>query len=362
MAEWRQAEWRKSHRRGVTSESLIGIGPNARALFWTLFTCAWWDEESPEGRLLESPDPTDAKSIEALGAMSDLTQGQARTALERLRRKHIAEVDDYGVVILPKFRKWQRGESYERQERRQERQSTHWVYFALAGDLVKIGCSANPWARVADFAQGCPGIRLVGKIRGEFADERALHERFADLRARGEWFHYTGELRDYVEGIRSTTVVDDGSSTKEADSRQQKQRTPVVPGGDIKPPALVAHVLAELTRAVQELEPGSTGPRDTPSNRERIAKATKAHTLDEAGWSLAIHRQLESVRPNRQHWKFLSLSTLCRPNNGVLERLLSAPAPSESAARPTTSTPRPTLLSIAEIRQLEAAEDARATR
>lgn len=114
MAEWKQAEWRKSHRRGVTSESLIGIGPNARALFWTLFTCAWWDEESPEGRLLESPDPTDAKSIEALGAMSDLTQGQARAALEKLQRKHIVAVDEHGVVTLPKFRKWQRGESYER--------------------------------------------------------------------------------------------------------------------------------------------------------------------------------------------------------------------------------------------------------
>jgi len=114
MAEWRQADWRKSHRRGVTSESLLGIGPNARALFWTLFTCAWWDEESPEGRMLESPDPTDAKSIEALGVMSDLTQGQARTALERLRRKHIVAIDDHGVITLPKFRKWQRGESYER--------------------------------------------------------------------------------------------------------------------------------------------------------------------------------------------------------------------------------------------------------
>lgn len=120
MGEWRQSEWRKSHRRGVTSEHMLGVGPNARALFWTLFTCAWWDEESPEGRLLDSADPTDAKSIEKLGAMSDLTPGQARAALEKLRRTGTVAVDDHGVVILPRFRKWQRGESFERVKRHRD--------------------------------------------------------------------------------------------------------------------------------------------------------------------------------------------------------------------------------------------------
>ena len=64
-----------------------------------------------------------------------------------------------------------------------------WVYFIRAGDHIKIGWARDPKKRIDKFRTGCPfAIELIGVVRGGEDDERAIHDAFRPLRARGEWF------------------------------------------------------------------------------------------------------------------------------------------------------------------------------
>ncbi len=54
---------------------------------------------------------------------------------------------------------------------------------------VKIGCAADPQARLATLQTGCPSMLiLLGAIPGGLEGERALHSRFREHRVRGEWY------------------------------------------------------------------------------------------------------------------------------------------------------------------------------
>jgi predicted XRE-type DNA-binding protein len=58
-----------------------------------------------------------------------------------------------------------------------------------AGSLVKVGYSADPLSRLNKLRADNPReIRLLGVIAGDTALEAQLHERFAALHVRGEWF------------------------------------------------------------------------------------------------------------------------------------------------------------------------------
>lgn len=77
-------------------------------------------------------------------------------------------------------------------------ENAKYVYFAVDGMIVKIGCSANPWARVKEFRTSNPRIELALVMPGSFDIERQLHQQFKALHHDGEWFRYEGELRSYV--------------------------------------------------------------------------------------------------------------------------------------------------------------------
>lgn len=75
-----------------------------------------------------------------------------------------------------------------------------WVYFARAGDSLKIGYSADPEARVKQLQTGCPmEIALAGKIFGSEESEALWHRTFAKYRTTGEWFKADPELLAVVE-------------------------------------------------------------------------------------------------------------------------------------------------------------------
>lgn len=80
-----------------------------------------------------------------------------------------------------------------------------YVYFILDKDgRVKIGYSArSPRKRMATLQTAHAGtLRLLGFMRGDKSSERELHNRFAHLHIRGEWFRYEGELAKFIDGIR----------------------------------------------------------------------------------------------------------------------------------------------------------------
>jgi hypothetical protein len=80
------------------------------------------------------------------------------------------------------------------------------VYFALdaTSNAVKIGFTTGPVKkRIQEISVGNANkVVLIGNVPGAtFDDERRLHERFKHLNIRREWFHYDGELREYVQKL-----------------------------------------------------------------------------------------------------------------------------------------------------------------
>lgn len=78
------------------------------------------------------------------------------------------------------------------------------VYFARGPTgNIKIGISANPWARAKDLATGAGGgvITILATVDGTKDDEKRLHARFADTRLVGEWFSPSPELVTLIESF-----------------------------------------------------------------------------------------------------------------------------------------------------------------
>ena len=75
------------------------------------------------------------------------------------------------------------------------------VYFILDRErqAVKIGVSDDPKKRLAGLQTSHVGeLELLATTPGEFERERELHEQFAPLRIRGEWFRATESLMGFV--------------------------------------------------------------------------------------------------------------------------------------------------------------------
>lgn len=76
------------------------------------------------------------------------------------------------------------------------------VYFAAAGDRIKIGWSRKVGTRIAQLQTGNPEpVVLLATVPGGLSRERALHRRFDHLRVAGEWFAAAPELTAYIAAI-----------------------------------------------------------------------------------------------------------------------------------------------------------------
>lgn len=79
------------------------------------------------------------------------------------------------------------------------------VYFASAGDKIKIGFSKNPWSRVSELKTANHELVLISTLRGDKNLESELHEMFAEFHISREWFVFSDEIRDYIN--KNTIVV-----------------------------------------------------------------------------------------------------------------------------------------------------------
>ena len=76
------------------------------------------------------------------------------------------------------------------------------IYFiSMYGGYVKIGYTTNIDRRFEEIGAHMPGMRLLGHTRGTMAMEKKLHQRFAHLRERGEWFKLAPELRAFIKAL-----------------------------------------------------------------------------------------------------------------------------------------------------------------
>lgn len=83
------------------------------------------------------------------------------------------------------------------------------VYFIKTRDnaqLVKVGKAKDVQTRLAALQTGSAvGLELVGNIlcesdKAAYELEKHIHENFYNLRARGEWFRYSANLRNFIQG------------------------------------------------------------------------------------------------------------------------------------------------------------------
>ena len=82
-------------------------------------------------------------------------------------------------------------------KRRRQREAR--VYFARAGELIKIGVANDPARRVKELQTGSgQPIELLGHMAGGPKHERRLHGKFRYIRERGEWFRATPALLRYI--------------------------------------------------------------------------------------------------------------------------------------------------------------------
>jgi hypothetical protein len=75
------------------------------------------------------------------------------------------------------------------------------IYFAQTNDnaYIKIGYASNVKSRMAGLQTGAPvGVKLLASMPGDHKVERALHQRFAELRGHGEWFRTIPALADFA--------------------------------------------------------------------------------------------------------------------------------------------------------------------
>lgn len=79
------------------------------------------------------------------------------------------------------------------------------IYFIQQGRHIKIGVSADPWRRVADFQTAAPQrLGVLAIAPGDRAMERELHLLFAADRTGGEWFRESPRLLALAAFFRET--------------------------------------------------------------------------------------------------------------------------------------------------------------
>jgi len=92
------------------------------------------------------------------------------------------------------------------------------IYFIQNGDhdLVKIGyTSKTVQARIESMQTGNPvELKLIESIAGNQDSEKALHRKFKAQRRVGEWFQYSGPVKEYV---LSGDAIRDQYSTEKYD-------------------------------------------------------------------------------------------------------------------------------------------------
>lgn len=76
------------------------------------------------------------------------------------------------------------------------------VYFITSepDEYVKIGWALHgPHQRLAQLQTGCPDpLRLMAYVPATRQEERLLHQTFAELHHRGEWFYNDHKLLDLI--------------------------------------------------------------------------------------------------------------------------------------------------------------------
>lgn len=100
------------------------------------------------------------------------------------------------------------------------------IYFISDTKAIKIGFSAkSPMGRLRDMQTGHPlPLILVGSIPGCAYEEFVIHNRFAHLRLKGEWFVIEEDLLQFIADFRVAGVLIQPEESRLAERMQNWQR------------------------------------------------------------------------------------------------------------------------------------------
>lgn len=202
-------------------------------------------------KILEAPDPKSRSAEEEgrrLVKISDRDWGWMIVNYEKYR--NIAsefERRTHGRNRIARFRLKQPDEIGSRKG---------YVYYARVDseERIKIGFSANPWARMRDFQTAKPGIRVVATERTTAATELLRHEKFSEFHIDGEWFRFEGELLNFVNSL----ILNDGNTVATtvvttAAMQKQKQTDPPNPQNQLGGAQIILH-REEMNRIIEKMK------------------------------------------------------------------------------------------------------------
>jgi hypothetical protein len=89
------------------------------------------------------------------------------------------------------------------------------IYFARAGEAIKIGFSTKTEERIASLQTAhFDTLHLLAVIDGSQKDERALHHKFRHLHIRGEWFRAEPDLIAHIDFLNGKPAPEPIRATK----------------------------------------------------------------------------------------------------------------------------------------------------
>ncbi|WP_175992631.1 GIY-YIG nuclease family protein [Burkholderia vietnamiensis] len=142
-------------------------------------------------------------------------------------------------------------------EGRGKASGSNYVYYVVdtERDVVKIGISRNPWARIKDLQVGSASkFKLLATLKTDERSEKAIHKFFQATRLEGEWFRRCNALNSLIQKTISNEIssfecsveylsslpvddyvatVDTVATTKDTDTdtEKSKEEPPIPPNG-----------------------------------------------------------------------------------------------------------------------------------
>jgi hypothetical protein len=286
MAETEErARWRKVWTDLWSTPSHVALDATALYVAVTCIVHASWERGRPEARLLAGAAPM---PVDVLARICRLSASRVKKCLRQLEDAGTVEVVD-GVITLPRFGRWQETADAARKRR------------ARSPDA--------PPERRPESPPDSP-VRFPGLRDGEGEAE--------------------GEAEAEGEPLKPPSPSDASDflpTQAELHAMENDPRFVLEPPPDDLP----TEVLRLMCEAVRDVTGKPGGPRDVPTNRDMIAKATKRERATLEDWRRVIAAQTESVRHKPDAWRYLCLPTITRPNNWA--RLADAPVGRGSARR-----------------------------
>lgn len=265
-----RARWRKVWTDLWSTPSHVALDSTALYVAVTCIVHASWERGRPDARLLVGATPM---PVDALARICRLPARRVRRALAELEAVGTVAMVE-GAVTLPRFGRWQETADAARKRRARS--------------------SESPPDDPPDSPGQGPGLR---EAEGEAEAEGEPPKPPVQASDGGDFPPTQAELRAMENDPRFDLASPE--------------------------PDLAAQVLRLLCDAVQDLTGKPGGPRDVPTNRDMIAKATKREGATLEDWRRVIAAQAESVRHKPEAWGYLCLSTITRARNWA--RLADAP-------------------------------------